>query len=216
MNSCRINSGPDSGLDSGPKHRFASSGSRSGTRRARQRGATLIIALIMLGALSLLAVQAFKSSTTNLRIVGNTQARQEALAAVQMAIEATISSSQFTKTPAAVAAHPTLVDIDGDGVADYTVTLSPAPTCYRKKVVPSSALDLAAPAFKDRNCLGPTQVDFGTDSDTSTGSSTDSICANTDWNVRAVVIDAATKVSVAVNQGVTVRVLTTDADNNCS
>lgn len=170
----------------------------------------------MLGALSLLAVQAFKSSTTNLRIVGNTQARQEALAAVQMAIEATISSSQFTKTPAAVAAHPTLVDIDGDGVADYTVTLSPAPTCYRKKVVPSSALDLAAPAFKDLNCLGPTQVDFGTDSDTSTGSSTDSICANTDWNVRAVVVDAATKVSVAINQGVTVRVLTTDADNNCS
>ena len=185
-------------------------------RAARERGATLVIALIMLVALALLAVRAFNSGTTNLRIVGNTQVRQETLAAVQAAIEATISSSQFTKDPAAVAGNPILIDLDGDGVTDYTVTLSPAPVCYRKKVVATAALDLTAPAFKDRNCLGPTQTDFGTDSDTPSAGNTDSMCANTDWNVRAVVTDAATKASVAINQGVTVRVLTTDADNNCT
>ena len=182
--------------------------------KARQRGATLVIALIMLMALALLAVQAFRSSTTNQRIVGNTQARQEALAAVQAAIEATISSAQFTKTPAELAAVPILIDMDGNGVPEYTVSLSPAPVCYRKTVIPTSALDLAPPAFKDRNCLGPTQQEFGTDSDPAT-SSNDSICANTDWNVRAVVTDAVTHTSVAINQGVTVRVLTTDADNSC-
>ena len=170
----------------------------------------------MLVVLAMLAVMAFKSSTTNQRIVANTQARAEALAAVQAAIELTISSSQFTRTPAEVAAHPILIAIDGDGDSahKYSVTLSPPPVCYRKKVIPTSALDLAAPAFKDRNCLGPTQREFGTDSDQAVQNS-DSICATTDWNVRAVVLDAATKASVAINQGVTVRVLTTDADNNC-
>lgn len=183
---------------------------------SRERGATLVIALIMLVALALLAIWAFNSSTTNLRIVGNTQVRQEALTAVQSAIEATISSAQFTVTPAATAANPILVDIDGDGVADYTVTLSPAPACYRYKVIPTSALDLTAPAFKDRKCLGPTQTDFGTDNQVTPGSAmVDSICASTDWNVRAVVVDTKSKASVAINQGVTVRVLTTDATNNC-
>jgi hypothetical protein len=180
-----------------------------------QRGATLVIALIMLVALALLAVWAFNSSTANLRIVGNTQARQEAVAAVQNAIELTISSSAFTKNPTAVAANPIAVDVNGDGVNDYSVTLSPAPYCYRYRVIPTSALDLSAPAFKDKKCLGPTQTDFGTDNDSATGGSVDSICASTDWTVRAVMTDAVSKANVAINQGMTVRVLTTDAINNC-
>jgi hypothetical protein len=182
----------------------------------RERGATLVVALIMLVALALLAVWAFNSSTTNLRIVGNTQVRQEALAAVQTAIEATISSTQFATDPVAVAGNPITVDVDGDGVTDYTVNLSPAPVCYRYRVVPTSALDLAAPAFREKTCLGPTQQDFGVEGATLTGSATDSICANTDWNVRGVVTDASTGASVAINQGITVRVFTTDAINNCT
>ena len=182
---------------------------------SRQRGATLVIALIMLVALALLAIWAFNSSTANLRIVGNTQVRQEAVAAVQSAIEKTISSSSFTTNPTAVAAVPIAVDVNGDGTNDYTVTLSPVPNCYRYRVIPTSALNLAAPAFKDKKCLGPTQTDFGTDNDSVTGGSVDSICANTDWNVRGVLTDAASNATVAINQGMTVRVLTTDAINNC-
>ena len=188
---------------------------RAQGKRFSQRGATLVIALIMLVALALLAIWAFNSSTTNLRIVGNTQVRQEAVAAVQTAIESTISSTQFSVNPTAVAANPVLVDINGDGVNDYSVSLTPIPTCYRYRVIPTSALDLAAPAFKDKKCLGPTQTDFGTDDDSVTGGSVDSICAATDWNVRGVMTDAATKATVAINQGMTVRVLTTDAVNNC-
>jgi hypothetical protein len=169
----------------------------------------------MLVALALLAIWAFNSSTTNLRIVGNTQVRQEAVAAVQTAIESTISSTQFSVNPTAVAANPVLVDINGDGVNEYSVNLTPIPTCYRYRVIPTSALDLAAPAFKDKKCLGPTQTDFGTDDDSVTGGSVDSICAATDWNVRGVMTDATTKATVAINQGMTVRVLTTDAVNNC-
>ena len=49
-----------------------------------QRGATLVLALIFLVLMSLFALSAFNSSSSNLRIVGNTQARQESLATAQV------------------------------------------------------------------------------------------------------------------------------------
>ena len=161
----------------------------------------------------MLAVFAFNSSTLNLRVVGNAQIRQEAVAAVQTAIESTISSPTFITTPAAVAANPIVVTIAG---ASYSVTLSPAPKCYRYRVIPTSELDLAPPTFKDKTCLGAVQTDFGTDNDSASGSLTDSICANTEWNVRATVTDAASKASVTINQGVAARALTTDAVSYCN
>jgi hypothetical protein len=43
------------------------------------------------------------------------------------------------------------------------------------------------------------------------------MCASTEWNVRAIVIDEAISgASVAINQGVGIRVLTTDAEDYCS
>ena len=95
----------------------------------RQRGVTLIIALIMLAALALLSVWSLNVGTTNLRVVGNTQARQEALAAAQVAVENTISSPMFIQQAAAVAASPVEVDVDQNGAADYTANLTPAPAC---------------------------------------------------------------------------------------
>ena len=183
------------------------------TRPACQRGATLLIALIMLAAMALLAVFAFNSSTLNLRVVGNSQIRQEALAAVQAAIESTISTPTFITNPTAVAALPIAVTIAG---ASYSVTLSPAPKCYRYRVIPTAELDLAPPVFKDKSCLGAVQTDFGTDNDSASGNTTDSICANTEWNVRATVTDASSKASVTINQGIAARALTTDAATYCN
>ncbi|MEO5697252.1 MAG: hypothetical protein ABIQ60_08990, partial [Burkholderiaceae bacterium] len=98
----------------------------------------------------------------------------------------------------------------------YSVTLAPAPYCFRYRIIPTSALDLSAPLFRDKKCLGPAATDFGTDyAGGGAGTGADSICANADWNVRGVVTDAATGGSVAINQGITVRVFTTDAINNC-
>ena len=110
-------------------------------RYRHQRGVTLIVALVLLMALALLAVWSYNSSTTNLRVVGNTQARQEALAAAQTALDQTVSSALFSQSPDIVAATPIPVDIDGDGVLDYTANVSPAPSCYRVKVVKQSDLD---------------------------------------------------------------------------
>ena len=80
---------------------------------ARQRGAAMIVALIVLILMSVFAISAFNSSSANLRIVGNMQARQEGISAAQDAIERTISSAAFTIDPAAVAASAVDLDIDG-------------------------------------------------------------------------------------------------------
>jgi Tfp pilus assembly protein PilV len=186
---------------------------QTGHRRPRQRGVTLIIALIMLTALGLLAAWSVKSGTANLRIVNNTQARQEAMAAAQAAIEETLSQPTFSQQPAAVAANAIPVDLDGDGVAELSARLSPAPACYRWRAVKVSELDPAVGA--DLDCLGSgSATNAGIDS-TPTTPAGDSLCADSEWNLRATVTDANTGASVAVNQGIAVRGLITDVTNTC-
>ena len=87
----------------------------------RQRGATLVVALVMLLALTLLVVSAIRSSNTNLRIAGNMQIQGEVIAAAQQATEVIISNDFWT-TPAASNVSVTL------GLLNYTVAVSP-PAC---------------------------------------------------------------------------------------
>ena len=117
----------------------------------RQRGATLVVALIFLVLLSLFAFNAFNSSSTNVRVVRNQQMRQEAISAAQSAIEAVISTTTFSITPANVAATPITVDIDNNGVVDYTVSMSPQPSCYRVQPIKNNQLNFAVPT--DRECI---------------------------------------------------------------
>ncbi len=179
-----------------------------------QRGVTLIVALIMLVALAMLAIWAFNSSTTNLRVVGNTQARQEALAAAQAAVEQTISSPLFMFDAAAVAAAPIPVDVDGDDVTDYDARLTPSPSCFRVRVYKVSELDPANAG--DRNCFRSGGVEnSGIEVEGAAPPSGDSMCADSQWNVRAVVNDPRSNASVAVNQGVAARSLTSDTEDAC-
>jgi hypothetical protein len=180
----------------------------------RERGITLIVALVMLLALSMLAVWAYNSSTANMRIVGNTQARGETFAAAQAAVEKTISSPLFVQQAAAVASAPVAVDIDGDGANDFSARLTPAPACYRVRPVKVNELDAALP--QDLNCLGSSAATTsGIEVDGAAPPTGDSLCADSEWNVRAEVADARSNAYVAVNQGVGIRSLTTDAANAC-
>lgn len=180
----------------------------------RQRGATLLVAMIFLVLMSLFAISAFKSSTSNLRIVGNMQARQESVAVAQKAIEQTISSTLFTTNPQQVANTPLPVDIDGDGTADYTARLDPKPACYRTKPIKSSELNPDLDA--DLACMKSGTVQLGgLDSADASATAGNSLCANSEWNVGAEVVDAKTGTTVEVNQGVAVRVLEADANNLC-
>lgn len=144
---------------------------------SEQRGATLLVSLVMLVVLTLFAVTAINLSNTNLRIVGNMQMQAEATAAAQLAIETVISNSDFIITPPV----PQTVDINHDGATDYTVTFSPAPACQYYKPVAKG--DAGVP----NKCFGSAGAAY---------------CYWTTWDVSAVVSDPNTGASTTIHQGV--------------
>ena len=182
--------------------------------RHRQRGATLIIALIMLVALAMLSLWSFNAGTMTLRVVGNSQTRQEVVSAAQAATELTLSTPLFTQEPVAVSANAIPIDIDGDAQPDYQARLTPAPACYRVRVLKVNELDPSSEG--DRACLGSSTVQNpGIETAGAAPATGDSLCADSEWNVRAVVSDTRSHATAAVNQGVAVRTLTTDTASAC-
>lgn len=67
----------------------------------RQRGATLLVSLIMLVVLTLFAVAGFNLSSVNLRIAGNFQDQKSMEAAALQAIEEVISKGDVFNAPVA-------------------------------------------------------------------------------------------------------------------
>ena len=181
----------------------------------KQRGATLIIVMVLLIAMTWFAVSGYRLTAQHLQLVNNTQERQHAVAAAQRAIEETISSSLFTKDPAAVAATPLTTDIDGDGHADYTAMLVPAPMCYRLRIVKTSELDLTS--AKDRVCLQSSGGGGGVAISQPGAAITagNSLCSASEWDVAARVDDARSGASVVVHQGISLRLEVATANNNC-
>ena len=150
-------------------------------RRVRQRGATLIIALIMIATITLLVVSGFTLSSTNLKSVGNMQVRDESLAAANKALE-TVIGSAFTDAPQQQEIN---VDINSDGTNDYTVTVL-QPSCIRATVASAGA----------KSGIG---LNMG-----GAGGTT----WYTDWDIQAGVTDVASGSKLTVHQGV--RVLLND------
>jgi Tfp pilus assembly protein PilX len=91
-----------------------------------QRGATLVISLIVLVMMSLMVIAAQNLSTANVKAVSNMQFRNEAIAAANKAI-ALVLSSPFTTAPTAETVY---ADIDSDGASDYVVAIL-RPQCLR-------------------------------------------------------------------------------------
>lgn len=156
----------------------------------RQRGATLVVGLIILTLITIMVVGAFNLSSTNVQSVGNMQLRDEAVAAANRAIEL-VTSSAFTAAPAAQTVD---VDIDNDGTMDFHVDFE-KPTCI-------SAARIAGATAP------PSSVFLGTAFASSTGDAYQTV-----WDLKADVsaFDAGTVAhgtSVHVHQGV--RVLLTE------
>jgi Tfp pilus assembly protein PilX len=66
---------------------------------SRQRGATLVVAALFLAVLTLLAVSAVNTSTVNLRIVSNMEAKLDTEAVAQQAIEGLLSTTATFTNP---------------------------------------------------------------------------------------------------------------------
>jgi Tfp pilus assembly protein PilX len=178
------------------------------TPLARQEGVTLLISLIMLLLITMMTITSFKLTKGNLQIVGNMQQRSQALSAAQSAIEQTISKTQFTTTPANAIPNPCdgvpnrmCVDLNGDGVTDVKVGITP--TCTSIQVVPVNLLNYSD--ANDTGCLVGANQDFGVVG----AANNNSLCANMLWDVQANATDLASNAQVAVNQGVATRVAAT-------
>ena len=161
--------------------------------RHHQRGATLIISLIMLVLLTLLAVTSFNLGKGSLQTVGNMQHRSEAMAAAQATMEQVISTTRLFSNPAAVipaassfcpnggADNTRCIDSNLDGVTDVTVTIIPTPTCIKTEAVPNNQFVLGDECHNGNDAF--------------------SRCSNTIWEVTVSAVDATTQAQYSVTQG---------------
>ena len=85
---------------------------------SKERGAVLLVGMIILVLISLFVLAAFRMSTTNLAAVGNMQFRAQALAAAELAIERKLGLPVTTNT-----FTPENVDLDGNGSAEFSVSV---------------------------------------------------------------------------------------------
>lgn len=167
----------------------------------RQRGATLIVSLIMLVLITLLAVSSFSLGKGNLQIVGNMQHRGQAFAAAQQAVATTISTIQFTQTPAAPIAAPCVagttntvcVGVNNDGANDITVAVTP--TCDSIQPIPVIV------AFSDPS-LQQCVIGYPPDTGVVGATNGNSMCSNSVWDVQANATDNVTGANFVLDQGV--------------
>jgi Tfp pilus assembly protein PilX len=156
---------------------------------ARERGAALVVGLIMLVLITLMLVTALNLGTTNFRAMTNMQFRSEAVAAANAAIEQIISSP-FTAAPAA---ESIAVDIDNDAAIDYVVAVAEPQCIYASPASGASPSSVSLPI-------------------TMTVSST----WNTVWDLDASAADTAgTGTAVRVRAGVRVLLTTAEKDAVC-
>lgn len=191
--------------------------------RKRQQGATLMVALVMLIMLTLFAISAMNTSTTNLKVVGNQQLQNEAAATAQAAIEAVLSTPSFAESPTNALANPctgqpnTLcTDLNGDGVADLRATVAP-PYCSQGRPQKISELVLTSTS-EDLACVQQqAQGTFGVAGSIGTG---DSLCGHSVWDITATTLAEGASasnspVNIAITQGVAIRIKALDLESNC-
>jgi Tfp pilus assembly protein PilX len=176
--------------------------------RSRQRGATLIVSLIMLLLITALALSSFTLGKSNLQIVGNMQQRNQTYAAAQAAVATVVSSIQFTVTPANAIpvpcngmANTTCASVNGSTNNDINVAVTP--TCDSIQPIPVTQLDYANP--NDAGCLLGAPQNSGI----SGAANNNSMCSNSVWDIQASATDAMSGANYVVDQGVTVRVSNT-------
>ncbi len=115
----------------------------------RQRGATLVIALIFLVLVTLFAVSGVNTGVNNLRTANNQQMIVEAEFAAQQQVESVLNSvgpfENAATTPASTAVD---VDANGDGYNDFKVTTY-RPKCLSIVPAPGYSYEFASSAPKD-------------------------------------------------------------------
>lgn len=161
----------------------------------RQRGMTLLIALIMLVVLTLFAITAIRTGNVGFKIVGNQQAQKLMEAAAQQAIEQSISNL---------------------GNFDVVNVIPPGTTAAQRVCVNATFGDPLV-AIPPATCTTGTQVDVMpvrciATKRTPGGSATQSTGTFDNlWEITATVTDTLTGAKATYHQGVKIRMLS----NSC-
>lgn len=155
--------------------------------RNAQQGVTLFVGMMLLVLITLMVTSAFMLSNSNLRAVGNMQVKEEAIMAANAAIEVVLTS-RFTDAPSA---DTISVDLNNDGVTDYSVAVS-KPVCIQAAIDTQGARSSVV-------LSGMTSSSW-----------------NTVWDIEAVVNNVRTGANTAVNAGVRVLLSETQKNAVCS
>jgi Tfp pilus assembly protein PilX len=200
-------------------------------RMRSQRGATLLVALIMLVLLTLFAISALNTTTTNLKAVGNMQARTEALNTAQQAVETVISSTDFTDPTYATTVKPVpgmcdnipntlCMDAAGNIItstattpAAYTIKIDPKPSCVKVEAIKTTDPRISDFSKKaNRDCFTQQQQQHGV-----AGAVTaDSLCADSVWEITAESVAAVSGAKATVTQGIGIRISTDVMATSCT
>lgn len=173
---------------------------------SRQRGATMIVALIMLLLMTLVAVAALNMGKSSLQITGNLQGRNQELVTAIAVNEQVISSTQFFNSPQATLnvggawTNTETVDVYGDGKTVLNVNVTPAPKCIVAQPILLNSLVLTN--SDDLACSLGEQQNFGV----AGAGSGSSLCANSTWEVATQATDPVITGAASVVQGVSVRI----------
>lgn len=169
--------------------------------RNRQRGATLVVGLVMLVVLTLLVLSAMRSSNISMRIVGNMQMQEETAMAAVQATEQVISTN-FAASPAS---QVIAIDINGDGTTEYTANV-PTPNCTGSLSITNANLNPTDPADKDCISSATAQNTGLMVSGAAATATMQSWCYLQQWEVQAQVTDNRTGAVANSVQGVSMRV----------
>jgi len=156
----------------------------------RQRGAALVVSLIMLVLVTLLVITALNLGLANFRAVSNSQFRDEAIAAANAAIQSRIAAD-FDTLPDPDVPEVTDVDLNNDGTDDYQVELRR--TCISASIAESA--DASSVKLPPGMSVASTW--------------------NTVWDVAATVRDPDTGVAVDLRAGVRVLLSQAERDTAC-
>jgi len=159
---------------------------KNNPRSRTQHGVVLVIGLIMLVMITLMVVTAFQISTGNLKMVGNLQFRNEAIAAANALVEKSLNVTNFS-------GHAEGIDLNNDGTNDYTVTI--ARTCLRA------------------SAAAPVTTGFGSSTSLPFTSGAKNYWVL--WDYNATVTDTATGSSVNLHHGVKQLLNQSQCDTQC-
>lgn len=88
----------------------------------RQRGASLIIGLVLLLVLSILAVSTMSSATFGLTMAGNAQYSENAFQVAEAGVEVAINAGPFNDQVPTVVPDTNVTDLNGDELGTYGAT----------------------------------------------------------------------------------------------